>query len=747
MLFHKVFLAAAAVATTYAGPCKPVSSRATVSSTADTSIPSTTISAEVSDVTRTATSESSGTEEATSVAIGSETITSGGSTTLATLLSSSGSASEGLSTSETGSQSSDVSASTSGTETVGTSTDTAVTGTMTSEGITTGTTDVDTTTEPTTDEPNAGGTTDTAATGTTTTEVSGPATTDTTTESSGQPTTGTTTTEDITGSVTQTTTDTTEPTTDGTTDAAATGTTTAETSGQATVDPATKSSTETATGPTTDGATDTAATGTATTDSPTTLPTTENTTGSATQPTTELSDQPTTGTATTDSPTTEDTTGSATQPTTDTTEPTSGATTDPSTTQHTTTEGTTTDTTAAPTSTSEFCYDNAEVISMLAFDPVASPFCVSYLSMTTHTITDYATTDPTNVYQVDVATITADALTHIETNYDGVTAILTEFKTNIEWSEATVTSTRSIETIACLDSAYSYVAPVPTIERGTPHPEKRGQDAIDVPEAIPSDWTEAQTSDICSCLDIEEPTTHTTIQTVEPTTFITTSTDVVTPIEEYTKIITTTSVSVFTSTVTEKKTSTVTAWVVETTFADNNDIAYRRFKCPFNADSYNNGFSTNHFKGKPVLSSGNAQTLQFSGCNSLTIPGSGTFDASQSALLFNAYFYAKETGMYTFSVPDTIDNWGYLWVKDAAYTWNSGAWAIEGTRTGQIPALWKGGSYQIQLTKGDAIPFTYLWANGGGCAGNDLSVRTPSGKSIPGMQGSTVKACHLNKFT
>ncbi|KAF5538013.1 gleya adhesin domain-containing protein [Fusarium phyllophilum] len=383
-------------------------------------------------------------------------------------------------------------------------------------------------------------------------------------------------------------------------------------------------------------------------------------------------------------PTAEDTTRSATQPTTDTTEPTSGAITDPSTTQHPTTDGETTEsTTAAPTSTSEFRYDNAYIISMLAFDLGASPFCVSYLSMTTHSITDHATTDPTNVYQVDVATITADALTYIETNYDGATSILTEFKTNTDWSEATVTSTLSIETITCFDTAYSYVAPVPTFERGSPHPEKRGLDEVDVPEAIPSDWTEAQASDICSCLDIEEPTTHTTIQTVEPTTFITTSTDAVTPIEEYTKIITTTSVSVFTSTVTEKKTSTVTAWVVETSFADNSDIAYRRFQCPFNANVYDDGFTTTYFKGKPVLSSGNAQTLQFSACSSLTIPGSGTFDASQSALLYNAYFYAKETGTYTFSVPDAIDNWGYLWVKDAAYTRNYGAWAIQGTRAGQ----------------------------------------------------------------
>ncbi|RBR09152.1 hypothetical protein FVER53590_11689 [Fusarium verticillioides] len=465
MLFRRVVLAAVAVATASAGPCKPVSSKPSVSSSADTSIPSTTASAEVSDATRTATSGSSGTEASTSVTISSETVTSGGSTTLASLLSSSG-----------------------------------------SEGITTGTTDVDTTTEPTA-------------------------------------------------------------------------------------------------------------------------------------------------------------------------EPTSVVTTEPSTTQHTTTEGTTTDTIAAPTSTSEFCYDNAYVISMLAFDPVASPFCVSYLSMTTHTITDYATFDPTT--------------------------------TNTGPSEVTVTSTRSIETISCLDTAYSYVAPVPTIDGGSAQPAKRGQDAIEVPEAIPSDWTEAQTSDICSCLDVEEPTAHATVT----------------------------------------ETPTVTAWVVETTFADSNDIAYRRFACPFDANLYDDGFGINYFKGKPVLSSGNAQSFQFVTCDSLTLGSSDTFDASQAALLFNAYFYAKETGTYTFSIPNDIDNWGYLWVNDAAYTWDSGAWAIEGTRTGGNPSLWKSGSYEVQLNKGDAIPFTYLWANGGGCGVSDLTVTTPSGKSIPGLEGSTVQACDLNKFT
>ena len=198
---------------------------------------------------------------------------------------------------------------------------------------------------------------------------------------------------------------------------------------------------------------------------------------------------------------------------------------------------------------------------------------------------------------------------------------------------------------------------------------------------------------------------------------------------------------------TEKRTSTTTGWVVQTTFADNDDIYYRRFNCPFNANVYDDGFTTDYFKGRNTLSSGYMQSLEFSTCsNSMVLPGGPAFDPSQAALVVNAYFYAKETGTYTFNVPDTIDNWGYLWLGDASYSRNQGAWSIQGTRTGQNSALWRGGSFPIALKKGDAIPFTYLWANGGGCAGNSLNVRTPSGAVVPGMRGSTVKACNAGQF-
>ncbi|RFN51793.1 hypothetical protein FIE12Z_3996 [Fusarium flagelliforme] len=463
--------------------------------------------------------------------------------------------------------------------------------------------------------------------------------------------------------------------------------------------------------------------------------TTDYTVTEPTQSTTEPATAVTTAVTSSLTETTQPTTEPATTLTTELT----GSATDVSTTEYKITEGTTT--------TAELCSEHTALISELASDLTASPFCVSWLSLATHTVTEYETTDPTNVYQVDLTTVTADALTRIETAYDGVTVLSTYFTTTIEWSEATVTSTRSVETIACLNSAYSYTTPAPTFDSSSGTPSKRGENNVDVPLALPRDWTDAQTSEICSCLDFEAPTTTTVItQTVEPTTFITASTDVVTPIEEYTEIITTTSVDVVTSTVTEKRTSTVTGWVVETTFADNNDIYYRRFTSSYDANKLNDGFTTDYFKGKSPLSSGYMQSLEFSTCTSMFLPGSGTFDHSQAALVVNAYFYAKETGTYTFNVPDSIDNWGYLWLNNAAYSRNFGSWSIEGTRTGPDPKNWKGGSYAIALKKGDAIPFTYLWANGGGCAGNSLNVRTPSGAVVPGMKGSTVKACNAGQF-
>ncbi|KAM6513947.1 hypothetical protein FALCPG4_015137 [Fusarium falciforme] len=405
----------------------------------------------------------------------------------------------------------------------------------------------------------------------------------------------------------------------------------------------------------------------------------------------------------------------------------------------------------------QFCYRNAAVISGLKDDPAATPFCAEYISLSTKTVTEYETVGPSSFYKFELTTVTGDAVTSIETALYAVTTVETVVETEIEWATDTITRTRSTDTITCLNSAYTHVPPVATVETAESPlitAERRSDegslDPVGVPAGIPGDWIEAKTSLACSCLSLDAPTTTTTIfQTLEPTTLVSVSTDVVTPIEKHTELVTTTSVSTFKSTVTEKKTTTVTAYVVETTFAPNG-LLYRRYNNEFDAKVYDDGFTPSYFKDQDVLSTGHVTSLYFDNWgtgSTLTLPGSGTFEASWSALVFNGFFFAEESGTFTFyCFGQTIDNWGYFWVGDAAYDWDTDSYAIEATRTGYDPTLWKGGFYRVELRKGDAIPITYLWANGGESARNDLVVVTPSGKQVQGSEGFLVQACDLDVF-
>ncbi|KAM5342235.1 hypothetical protein ACJ41O_015266 [Fusarium nematophilum] len=382
----------------------------------------------------------------------------------------------------------------------------------------------------------------------------------------------------------------------------------------------------------------------------------------------------------------------------------------------------------------QFCYRNAELILGLKEDPAVTPFCADYLSLSTKTFTEYETVSPSNAYRVEYITVTADAVTSVETALHWITAVETIVETVTEWTTDTVTKTRSTDTLTCLNSAYTYTPPVATVETAegpqVTAERRRDEGLIEIPAGIPGTWVEAQTSLACSCLSIDAPTTTITVsQTLDPTTLVSASTDVVTPMEERTEFVTTTSVSTFQATVTEQQTTTVTAYVVETTLASNG-LRYRRYESEFDADVYDDGFTPSYFTDQDVLSSGHVTSLRFSNWgagSTLTFPGSGTFEADQSALVFNGFFFAGESGTFTFYISgETIDNWGYFWVGDAAYSWDADSYAMEATRTGQDPGLWVGDSYEVDFLKGDAIPITYLWANGGGSARNNILVQTPS---------------------
>ncbi|KAM5345940.1 hypothetical protein ACJ41O_011801 [Fusarium nematophilum] len=280
--------------------------------------------------------------------------------------------------------------------------------------------------------------------------------------------------------------------------------------------------------------------------------------------------------------------------------------------------------------------------------------------------TEYQTITQPDIHHVEPVTITGDAVTSVETDVRIVVETVTEYRT--EKTTETETKTRYTSTITCLDAAYT--AKPPTI------PKPVEERAVETPAAIPGGWPDAKVSLACSCLSVSAPKTTPTIsETRMPTTIISTSTDVVLPVEEYTETVLSTSVSTYTSTITDEKTATITVYATAETIASNG-ARYRRYTHPFVAGG-SEPYTSSFFKDKDPVADGVIGTLSWNNSGSgppssyVTLPGhdpSTSFDASDAAILVNGFFFAGETGTYTFrSDGESIDDWGYLWVGDVAY--------------------------------------------------------------------------------
>ncbi|KAL6900614.1 hypothetical protein GGI43DRAFT_427590 [Trichoderma evansii] len=207
-----------------------------------------------------------------------------------------------------------------------------------------------------------------------------------------------------------------------------------------------------------------------------------------------------------------------------------------------------------------------------------------------------------------------------------------------------------------------------------------------------------------------------------------TLTDTVTPVISLTETAISTSTSTTTSTVTQTTTETVTAYAVATSvYTGGNGLSYRKFTHTFNADQRcrqikqiksDPGFTSTALKDLTPDWNGTLAILTFATDNwpsgpTLELPDGKIFDSSQAAMLMNGFFVAQEDGLYELgSSGDFIDNWGYLWTGSNVYqNWNDDNADF---RANRVSAPYEGGSVQIQMNQGDAIPLTWLWANGGG---------------------------------
>ncbi|KAH8666834.1 GLEYA domain-containing protein [Xylariales sp. PMI_506] len=392
-----------------------------------------------------------------------------------------------------------------------------------------------------------------------------------------------------------------------------------------------------------------------------------------------------------------------------------------------------------------FCEINILIIDALEKESAATSYCSSFLAISPQTLTSTKTQTPSSVDVTVLVTTTGNAVTATTTSTLTTSTEVTSTQTETQTVTETITLTTSTSTLTCLNSAYTASAPVGTLL-------KRGS-SVSKPTPIPDSWASDAISTACSCLSIPTPSTTTTVtKTLVPGTITVTSTDTLTPTAVVTETATYTATNTATESTTVTTTTTLTAYAVVTTIASNG-IAYRKYTHSYDADLTASGFTSSAFKSLTPDFSGALQSLSFStpnwpsGSTALTLSdrGGASFDASQAALLLQGFFIARQTGTYTLSSSASyIDNWGYLWTGDAAYSdWSDANTGFQASRTG---AGYYGGSTTVDMSEGDAIPLTWLWANGGGVSQSYFVVTAPDGTVTTDSTGYFVQACDSSVF-
>lgn len=161
----------------------------------------------------------------------------------------------------------------------------------------------------------------------------------------------------------------------------------------------------------------------------------------------------------------------------------------------------------------------------------------------------------------------------------------------------------------------------------------------------------------------------------------------------------------------------------------------------------NNNFTSTFFKDAPVVFTGRESRLRFNTRGPdpfilLSTPPSEEFDARQAAILFQGAFRAQMPGNYTFETRGgVIQDWGYLWLGEAALgnAWDDSNTTYQAKKVGTAPGV--GGLVTLTLNSGDVVPFTYLWANGGGSAASEVYLRIPSGRLLDDARGYFTTFC------
>lgn len=293
-------------------------------------------------------------------------------------------------------------------------------------------------------------------------------------------------------------------------------------------------------------------------------------------------------------------------------------------------------------------------------------------------------------------------------------------------------------------------APAPVVNKPSPLGN------VPRPACIPANLADSAIQIICNCANIPaqvKTVTSTAAGAAAPTvTVMSTTTINARSSVTITNTLTVTPAAAAAKTVTSTTTSTVG---FTATSAVPNGLVYKKFTSPFDGYKSASGWTADRFKGngiKPdftgVWNSLNFMTPYWPSMSvdpTLQLDQSAPFDASQAALLFQGFFIAPQTGSYTFTVPaENNDNFAQLWTGASALSWLDSASAFKAVRTATTSSI---GQAVVSLNAGDAMPFSYLWANGGGAGRSAFNIVFPDGSSPSDFSSLFVQPCNGNVFS
>jgi len=175
-----------------------------------------------------------------------------------------------------------------------------------------------------------------------------------------------------------------------------------------------------------------------------------------------------------------------------------------------------------------------------------------------------------------------------------------------------------------------------------------------------------------------------------------------------------------------------------------NNYNYLSSNPDFNAQTW----QSNNYVAHGTINDVNSEhTNNYPGSDyTIYLPSGPYATGGQVTIVNQGYFHATESGAYTFTTNNTMDNGMFVWSGQNAYSgYTNQNWDYGAQRLGQ-PVVTSPGSVTYHLTAGQLWPMTIMFVNGGGPGRAVISVTNPDGITS-GTSGYFLPACDSSTFS